>query len=126
MLHRIRLAMRHESNGQMFGFGGPVESDETYIGPNPAKMHKEAQGACMQSARWTQGRNGAGETARTPEMLDRELRRVRAKSVVPNVKREDHCRMPILKARDSVCKGLHPAKFSGYDDLKSKFVLQGR
>ena len=24
-----------------FGFGGPVESDETFIGPNPAKMHKD-------------------------------------------------------------------------------------
>jgi transposase-like protein len=39
MLHRIREAMKDDRTHK-FGFGGPVESDETFIGPNPQKMHK--------------------------------------------------------------------------------------
>ncbi len=41
MLHRIREAMKDNPS---FKFGGedsgPVESDETFVGPNPYKMHK--------------------------------------------------------------------------------------
>ena len=40
MLHRVRVSMKDERDHK-FGFGGPVESDEAYIGPNPAKMHKK-------------------------------------------------------------------------------------
>jgi transposase-like protein len=39
MLHRIREAMKSDTSHK-FGFGGPVEADEVYIGPNPNKMHK--------------------------------------------------------------------------------------
>ena len=35
MLHRVRLVMKDDRTHK-FGFGGPVESDETFIGPNPA------------------------------------------------------------------------------------------
>jgi transposase-like protein len=41
MLHRIRQAMKDKSKGKLGGgSGGAVESDETYIGGNPIKMHK--------------------------------------------------------------------------------------
>ena len=43
MLHRIREAMRDENVYKFGGDTGPhpvVESDETFIGPNPQKMHK--------------------------------------------------------------------------------------
>jgi transposase-like protein len=40
MLHRIRLALKDDW-AHKFGFGGPVEGDETYIGPNPIKMHRD-------------------------------------------------------------------------------------
>jgi hypothetical protein len=42
MLHRIRKAMQSRSFGKLGGpEGGPVEVDETYIGPRPQKMHRE-------------------------------------------------------------------------------------
>ena len=40
MLHRIREAMRDESVAKFGGTGGAVEADETFVGPNPYKMHK--------------------------------------------------------------------------------------
>jgi hypothetical protein len=40
MLQRIREALRDERTHK-FGFGGPVESDETFIGPIPQKLHRE-------------------------------------------------------------------------------------
>jgi transposase-like protein len=82
MTHRLREAMRDERTHQ-FGFGGAVESDEVYIGPNPTKMHKDRKAK-------VQARDGfrggyVGKTA-VHGMLDRELRQVRA-NVVPNIKR---------------------------------------
>jgi transposase-like protein len=86
MLHRIRLALKNDPKHK-FGFGGPVESDETYIGPNPQKMHKDRKAKLQ--ARRGNGQTGdvfVGKTA-VHGMLDRELRQVRAQ-VLPNVKRE--------------------------------------
>lgn len=40
MLHRLREAMTDEA-GKIGGAGTPVECDETFIGPNPLKMHKK-------------------------------------------------------------------------------------
>jgi transposase-like protein len=62
--------------------GGPVEVDETYIGPKPQKMHRERR-LKMQTAL------SGGLNAKTAVMgmLDRGSRKVRA-GVVPNVKRE--------------------------------------
>jgi hypothetical protein len=67
-----------------FGFGGPGEADEVYIGPNPAKMHKSRK-ASVQARDGLKG-GYVGKTA-VHGMLDRELRQVRAR-VMPNVKRE--------------------------------------
>ena len=41
MLHRIREAMRQMSPLSSSVSGGPVESDEVFIGPNPRKMHSK-------------------------------------------------------------------------------------
>jgi transposase-like protein len=60
--------------------GGPVEVDETHIGPKPQKMHRAKRLKMHSFPR--------RETATAVMgMLDRESRQVRAK-VVPNVKRE--------------------------------------
>jgi transposase-like protein len=82
MLHRIREAMKDDRKHK-FGFGGPVESDEAYIGPNPAKMNRK------QRQKYAIDRNKSEMIAKTPVhgMLDRELRQVRAQ-VIPNAKRE--------------------------------------
>jgi transposase-like protein len=115
MLHRIREAMKQDTT-QKFGFGGPVESDETYVGPNPAKMHKSRKAR-------VQARDGhkggyVGKTA-VHGMLDRELRMVRAK-VMPNVRRED-LQNAILENVTPFAK-VYTDEFSGYDDLSKGFV----
>lgn len=81
MLHRIRTAMRNGSLLKMGGSqGGPVEVDETFVGPKPQKMHRERR-LRMQTA------EKPNQKAVVMGMLDRETRQVRA-SVIPNVKRE--------------------------------------
>ena len=40
MMHRIREAMQTGSFMKIGGNGGPVEVDETHIGPKPQKMHR--------------------------------------------------------------------------------------
>jgi transposase-like protein len=82
MLHRIRKAMASRSFVKLGGSeGGPVEVDETFIGPDTRKMHSGRRRK-MQTAVYA-GTNKAIVMG----MLDRESRQVRAK-VVPNVKRE--------------------------------------
>ena len=82
MLHRIRKAMTARSFVKLGGSQGPVEVDETFVGPKPQKMHRsrrlKMQGALKGSDH--------GKTI-VMGMLDRESRQVRAQ-VVPNVKRE--------------------------------------
>jgi transposase-like protein len=81
MLHRIREAMK---NGSMLKLGGsdsgPVEVDETFVGPKPQKMHRDRR-LRMQTAQ------KGSQKAIVMGMLDRESRQIRAK-VIPNVKRE--------------------------------------
>lgn len=77
MLHRIREAMK---SGSMMKMGGPVEVDETFVGPKPQKMHTDRR-LRMQTAQ------KGNQKAIVMGMLDRESRQVRA-SVIPNVKRE--------------------------------------
>jgi hypothetical protein len=82
MLHRLREAMR-DTRTHKFGFGGPVESDEAYIGPNPAKMNRS------QRKKYSIERSKSAMIHKTAVhgILDRELHQVRAK-VIPNAKRE--------------------------------------
>jgi hypothetical protein len=67
-----------EDRKRKFGFGGPVESDEAFIGPNPAKMNR------TQRKKYSIELNKGGMIAKTAVhgILDRELRQVRAK-VIP-------------------------------------------
>jgi len=81
MLHRIREAMKNGSILKMGGNDmGPVEVDETFVGPKIQKMHRERR-LRMQTA------EKGNQRTIVMGMLDRESRQVRAK-VVPNVKRE--------------------------------------
>jgi transposase-like protein len=81
MLHRLRLALESRSIEFKLGSGGgPVEVDESFVGPNPRKMHNERR-LKLKSAEF------AGSKIVVMGMLDRDSRQVRAK-VVPNVKRE--------------------------------------
>jgi transposase-like protein len=83
MLQRIREAMKDSGNMTKIGGpeGGPVEVDETFVGPNPRKMHR-ARRLKMKAA----DNHMVGKTV-VMGMLDRESRHVRAQ-VIPNVKRE--------------------------------------
>ena len=80
MLHRIRRALANASWSKLGG-NGPVEVDETFVGGDQKKMH-----AAKRAARFEK-HGGCHGKAVVMGMLDRELRKVRAK-VVPNVKRE--------------------------------------
>lgn len=78
MLHRIREAMRTGTFMKMGG-NGPIEVDETEIGPKPQKMHRQKRLKMPEDRQY--------KKAIVMGMLDRESRQVRA-HVVPNVKRE--------------------------------------
>jgi transposase-like protein len=79
MLHRVRLALGEIPESKMGG-NGPVEVDETFVGPNPYKMHAAKRQAKYRAL-------SARPKVPVMGMLDRDSRQVRAK-VVPNVKRE--------------------------------------
>lgn len=108
MRHRIGLAMGETGSHQLTG---PVEVDETFIGPKPQKMH-----AAKRRARLTAMNGDFGKTI-VMGMLDRELRQVRAK-VIPNVKRET-LQNEIL---NQVSKGstVYTDSATGYDRLAAK------
>ena len=114
MLHRIREAMKDDRTHK-FGFGGPVESDEAFIGPNPAKMNR------IQRKKYSIERNKGGYIAKTAVhgMLDRELRQVRAK-VLPNVKRET-LQNAILDNVTPSAK-VYTDDAVAYDELSKNFV----
>jgi transposase-like protein len=91
MLHRIRLAMKHESKLTIGShWGNPVEVDETFVGGKMKNMHRKKAMALRANmpvdrmdgheVRWDNKTAVMG-------MLNRETREVRAK-VIPNVKRE--------------------------------------
>jgi transposase-like protein len=86
MLHRIRVAMKSGSILKLGSEGGPVEADETFVGPNPRKMHKSRK-AKLEAIASMNGEKfrTAGKTI-VMGMLDRNMRQVRA-MVIPDVKR---------------------------------------
>lgn len=87
MLHRIRLAMKSGSFVKLGSEGGPVEADETFVGPDPRKMHKDRRARILSIAGNDREKNhrAPGKTI-VMGMLDREMRQVRA-MVIPDVKR---------------------------------------
>ena len=81
MLHRIRTAMQAQSFVKLGGpESGPVEIDETFVGPKPQKMHRDKREARRLGIK-------ARDSIAVMGMPDRELREVRAK-VIPDVLRE--------------------------------------
>jgi transposase-like protein len=120
MLHRIREAMKDKSKGKLGGSsGGAVESDETYVGGTPTKMHKSRR-LKLQQIRGEQRRGDVylGKTA-VIGMLDRVTREVRTK-VIPNVRRET-LQNAIL---DNVERGskLYTDSAVTYENLSDEFV----
>lgn len=115
MLHRIREAMRDDRKHK-FGFGGPVEGDETYIGPNTTKMHKDRKAKLQAQDQLRKG--FAGKTA-VQGLLDRELRQIRAR-VLPNLKRETLQSM-ILENVTPFAK-LYTDDAVVYDDLSKQYI----
>ena len=109
MLHRIRLAMEHGIITKIGG-KGPIEVDETFIGPNPRKMHADKREARYKALK-------ARPNIPVMGMLDRESRQVRAQ-VVPNVKRET-LQNAIL---EQIEKGssVYTDRGVGYDNLSAR------
>jgi transposase-like protein len=125
MLQRLRLALRARDFAVKMGSpeGGGVESDETYIGGNPRKMHKSRRlkvGIAHREA--PQGLRGRypNKTA-VHGLYDRETRQIRAK-VVPNVRRET-LQAEIL-ANVHGGSSLYTDQANAYDRLKEQFVHQ--
>jgi transposase-like protein len=114
ILHRLREAMRDERKHK-FGFGGPVESDEAFIGPNPAKMNR------TQRKKYSIERNKNAMIAKTPVhgMLDRELRQVRAK-VIPAARR-DVLQKAILDNVTPFAK-VYTDEAAAYDGLSRSYI----
>lgn len=108
LLHRIRLALGNISTGKIgTNEGGPVEVDETAVGPDPYKMHPDRRAKLTQAY-------GRKPKAIVMGMLDRDSRQVRAQ-VVPNVKRET-LQNAIL---EQIEKGatVYTDGWAGYDQL---------
>ena len=82
VLHRLRLTLQEPKLGTKLGSneGGEVEIGETFVGGKKRNMHKS------RAIRYEQ-KGGAQGKAVVMGILDRDLRKVRAK-VVPNVKRD--------------------------------------
>ena len=120
MLHRIREAMKDDRSFKFGGEdGGPVESDETFVGPNPYKMHRNRKNTLRQRrGQEMRGDNYLGKTI-VFGVLDRELRQVRSK-VIPNVKRET-LQNEILKNVHYGSKVYTDAAV-GYDHFSKEFV----
>ena len=111
ILHRLRAALAGGSVMKMGGDdGGPVEVDETFVGPNPRKMHADKR-----QARYSA--DCARPKVPVMGMLDRKLRQVRAK-VVPNVKRET-LQNEILNQIEQGSK-VYTDSAPAYDLLKAK------
>jgi len=87
MLHRVREVLRTQSVEKLGSTGGAVESDETFVGPKPQRMHKDRR-VKLEALRGQQRRGDmyVGKTA-VHGMLDRQTREIRCK-VIPNIKRE--------------------------------------
>lgn len=114
MLHRIRLALGDVPESKMGG-NGPVEVDETFIGPNPQKMHADKRQARYKAL-------SARPKTLVMGMLDRESRQVRA-SVVPDVRRET-LQNAIL---EQIEKGstVYTDSAVGYDNLAARAYIHG-
>lgn len=85
MLHRIRLAMK---TGTFLKLSGKVEADETFIGPNPRRMHHKKLEERRKAAGIVDGKLSKAIVAGLLERGPKGRSRVHAQ-VVPNVRMEN-------------------------------------
>jgi len=116
MLHRIRTGLQDKQGfGSMTKIGGPdseVEVDETFVGGRKRNMHKG------RALRYEQKGGAQGKTV-VMGILDRDLRKVRAK-VVPDVKR-DTLQAEVLKEVKYGSK-VYTDDAVAYDKLQWRYV----
>jgi len=111
MLHRIRLAMRDGNwSGKIDGDGGPIEVDETFIGGKYQNMHRSRRQGLGNGMKADRGK------AVVMGMLERDVRRVRAK-VIPDVTRET-LQNEILRQIEKKST-VYTDGATGYDRLKA-------
>jgi transposase-like protein len=111
MLHRIRLALRDGNWGSKIdGDGGPIEVDETFIGGKYQNMHRSRRMGLPNGMKADRGK------AVVMGMLERDVRRVRAK-VIPDVSRET-LQNEILNQIERKST-VYTDKATGYDRLKT-------
>src|SRR5580704_2428793 len=113
VLHRLRFALRDRSFTKLGGTeSGPVEVDETFIGGSLKNMHKAKR------ARYDMIAGSKGKTV-VMGMLDRDVRKVRAK-VIPNVKRETLQKeiLSTIKRGSTV----YTDEWYGYSEVRYRFV----
>lgn len=110
MLQRLRLVLKGGITGKIGNDGGPVEVDETFLGPKPQKMHRDKRLALQNGVK-------AGKKVAVMGMLDRDSRQIRA-TVVPNVTR-DTLQSAIL---EQIEKGttVYTDRAVGYDNLAAQ------
>ena len=87
MLHRLREAMGDGSPTKFGGPGSEVESDETFIGPNPRKMHSSRRASCRRFAESNGAEIWASARLRLLEYWTGRLAGSALK-VVPNIRRD--------------------------------------
>jgi transposase-like protein len=121
MLHRIRLglslnARKFGAKTKMGGGSGPIEIDETFVGGKVRNMHRERRKRFAAESGHTGGYTGKTVVI---GMLDRDLRKVRAK-VIPNVKRES-LQAAVMNEVKYGSK-IYTDEATGYDKMREKFV----
>ncbi|MGO8710305.1 MAG: IS1595 family transposase [Terracidiphilus sp.] len=109
MLHRIRTALKDSWTGKIDGDGGPIEVDETFIGGKYVNMHRSRRMGLPNGMKADRGK------AVVMGMLERDVRRVRAK-VIPDVTRET-LQNEILNQIEKKST-VYTDKATGYDRLK--------
>jgi len=113
VLQRLRLALKDRSFTKLGGTqSGPVEVDETFIGGQKKNMHLDKK------VRYEAKGGAFGKTV-VMGMLDRDVRKVRAK-VIPNVKRET-LQKEVLNAVKYGSK-VYTDEAVGYETLHYRFV----
>jgi transposase-like protein len=110
MLHRVRLALKNNSDLLLGGQGTVVEVDESFVGGKVRNMHK---------ARRQKFGGGITGKAVVQGMLDRTMREVRA-TVVPDTKRETLQNLVLNNIR--LGSTVYSDEVVAYDKLRDSFV----
>ena len=111
MLHRVRTSLKDDgAQIKIDGDGGPIEVDETFIGGKYQNMHRSRRVGLKNGMKADRGK------AVVMGMLERDVRRVRAK-VIPDVTRET-LQNEILRQIEKKST-IYTDGATGYDRLKA-------